>query len=132
MMSAILVGLFIITCCLVMGFSSVRFFLTAKSTSGEILRLNSRTDNSTNERIYSSAPVVRYHDNNGVSHVLESSLYTSRSNQLKVGEEIRVYYDPSRPAYAYAGNRLSFFTIELYGLVVGVIILLFGVYDYTR
>lgn len=126
-MNTILIGMFIIVIFFVMGFSGLRFILTATSTTGEIIRMISRTDDN---RIHSSAPVVRYSHNNGVLHVHESSLFSSRSNRLNVGDEIRIYYRPNEPDYAHAGSWLSFFSFEIYGITLGIMILLIGIYDY--
>jgi len=128
-MDVLLVGLFIFVISLAMGFSGLRFMLTAKSTTGEIIRINSRTDDN---KIYVSAPVVRYEDGNGTSYVHESSLYNSSSNRLKVGDQIPIYYRPAEPHFAYTGTKLSFFSIEITTLVLGIIVLLFGTYDMMR
>lgn len=125
-METIVVGLFLIVIALVMATSGIRFMVTAKSTTGEVVRMNSRTDEPGN---YSSAPVIRYHDDQGDSHVLESSLYATRYNKLKVGDKMPVHYRPSEPGYAHAGTKLAFFSIELFIFGLGVMILIFGIHD---
>ena len=130
-MSMIFVGLFIMVISLVIGFSGLRFIFTAKAATGIVTSLNSRTS-SGDGSCYVYAPVVQFEDCKGNSYVHVSENYTSCNESLKAGDRIRVYYRPSDPYYAFAGTKVSFFTFELFALAMGLIILLFGIYDYIR
>lgn len=126
-MSMILIGLAFILIALVMAFSGLRFFLSAVETRGKIIRMES-TRNSNNIDV--SAPVVRYRDRTGVSHTHFSSYYRLKNNHLNVGDEITILYSPTRPDYAFAGTVIDFFSFEKYVLLLGVVLLLGGLYEH--
>lgn len=93
--------------------------------------MNNRRDSSNGgHQVF--APVVQFNDSEGKSHVYESTLYASKYNKLKVGEEILVYFRASEPHYAHVGSMSSFFTFEIYAFALRVIMVSFGLYDHIN
>ena len=106
------------------------FILTAKTTDGEVIRLKSNSHGISSH--YRTAPVVRYCDDKGMSHVYESSLYTSKFNKLNIGDKLPVYYRTFDPEYAFAGSKWDLFIIEIGSFSFGAVLIMLGIYDYIR
>lgn len=86
------------------------FIKTAIQTEGRVINLQ-------NGRKGGKAPIVEYADKEGKTHFYYHDVYTKPSS-YSLGEQVKIYYDPSYPDNARLGG--DYFLIMIFGFI-GVI-----------
>ena len=94
---------------------------------GEVKRIDKKIKTEEDEDTIMYTPVFGY-DVNGISYVYSPSSSSSYC-KYKVGNKVRVFYNPENPNQCYVkGNNVNLFAAFVV-LIMGVILVVFGLLD---